>query len=155
MDNISVEKINYEISQIDEQFISCKPLLDLCKLKKLDLIETMAAGSFIHSFYNGVEKTLVLIFKGINESLPNDINWHTKLLEKAFSNTETRDAILNKEYMETLNSYMKFRHLFRHTYEYKLRIEKLKPLLDNSTDLWNKIKHDINNFIVKQTGNAL
>jgi len=58
------------MSQIENQFNSCKPLLDLCKLKKLDLIETMAAGSFIHSVYNGIEKTLVHVFKEINEDLP-------------------------------------------------------------------------------------
>ena len=150
MDKIFIEKINYEISQIDEQFNICKPLLDLCKLKKLDAIETMAAGSFIHSIYNGIEKTLVYTFKGINETIPNDINWHTKLLEKAFSKTETGEFILNNEYKETLNKYMRFRHLFRHTYNYKLDINKLKPLIDGSNDIWEKIKLDINNFIKKQ-----
>jgi len=147
LDKISIEKINYEISQVDEQFISCKPLLDLCKLKKLDMIETMAAGSFLHSIYNGIEKTLVHIFKAINEKIPNDINWHAKLLEKAFSKTKTKKPILNNEYKETLNKYMRFRHLFRHSYNYKIEIDKLKPLIDGSQEIWDKVKHDINIFI--------
>ena len=50
MDNKYVENINYEISQIEEQFENFKPLLDLCKLKRLDLIETTAAGSFVHLY---------------------------------------------------------------------------------------------------------
>jgi len=107
LDKISIEKINYEISQVDELFNSCQPLLNLCGLKKLDMIETMAAGSFVHSMYNGIEKTLVHIFKGINEEIPNDINWHATLLEKAFSKTKTRESILNNEYKENLNKYTK------------------------------------------------
>jgi len=56
LDKIVIEKINYEISQVDELFNSCKPLLDLCRLRKLDMIETMAAGSFLHSMYNGIHQ---------------------------------------------------------------------------------------------------
>jgi len=150
LDKIAIEKINYEISQVDELFNSCKPLLDLCKLKKLDMIETMAAGSFLHSMYNGIEKTLVHIFKGINEEVPNNINWHTKLLEKAFSKTETGEPVLSNEYKETLNRYMRFRHLFRHTYNYKIEIDKLKPLVDGSPEIWEKVKNDVVTFIKKK-----
>lgn len=147
MDNKYVENINYEISQIEEQFKNFKPLLDLCKLKRLDLIETTAAGSFVHSLYNGIENILIQTFKGINEKLPDDINWHRNLLEQAFSKRNNREPLLNNEYKETLNNYMQFRHLFRHTYHYKLDIDKLKPLVDDSNNIWNLFKKDIHTFI--------
>jgi len=150
LDNQYADNINYEISQIEEEFKDCKPLLDLCKLKRLDLIETMAAGSFVHSLYNGMENILIQAFKGIKENLPNDINWHKNLLEQAFANTDNREPMLNNEYKEKLNEYMRFRHLFRHTYHYKLDIEKLKPLVDESNNIWNLFKNDINNFLKKQ-----
>ena len=95
MDNKYVENINYEISQIEEQFENFKPLLDLCKLKRLDLIETTAAWSFVHSLYNGIENILIQTFKGINEKLPDDINWHKNLLEQAFSKRDNREPLLN------------------------------------------------------------
>jgi len=137
------DNIYYEIKEIDNLLDSCKPLLDLNKLRKLDMIEAMASGSLLHSFYNGVEKVLIQYFKGINEKIDNNFNWHGKLLEQAFSKNENRDYILNNEYKEELNKYMGFRHLFRHTYNYKLDPIKLKPLLENVNKLWEKIKSDI------------
>jgi hypothetical protein len=74
LDNKYFNNINYEISQIEEQFKSYKPLLDLNRIKKLDLIETTAAGSFLHSVYNGIENILIQSFKCINEKMPNDVN---------------------------------------------------------------------------------
>ena len=94
--------------------------------------------SFIHFLY------------GFREEVPNDINWHTKLLEKAFSKTKTGESILSNEYKETLNRYMRFRHLFRHTYNYKIEIDKLKPLVDGSPEIWEKVKNDVVTFIKKK-----
>jgi hypothetical protein len=63
-------KIAFEISQIDKLLNDSKPLLDLCKLKVPDFIEISAAALVLHSFYNGIENILVLIFKYYDEQLP-------------------------------------------------------------------------------------
>ena len=70
MDNFLKEKIEHEIFRINKLFDSAKPLLDLCKIKKLDFVEASAAGSFLQSFYNGVESIILLIFKNIEVSIP-------------------------------------------------------------------------------------
>jgi hypothetical protein len=52
LDNNLKEKIIiYEVSRINNLFDSGKPLLDLCKLKEPDFIESSAAALFLHSFY--------------------------------------------------------------------------------------------------------
>ena len=42
--------------------------------KRPDFIEISAAALLLHSFFNGVENILVLIFKHYGEELPTEIN---------------------------------------------------------------------------------
>jgi hypothetical protein len=79
LDNNLEEKINNEIVRINKLFDSGKPLLVLCKLKEPDFIEASAAALFLHSFYNGIESIILLIFKNIGEKIPNDLQWHKTL----------------------------------------------------------------------------
>jgi len=137
------EKIRYEISRINKLFAEGKPLLDLCKYKELDFIEISAAGSFLHSFYSGIEKTILLIFKSISENIPNDIDWHKTLLNKAFEATEKRPPLFNNEYKKQLENYLSFRHVFRHVYEYQLDSKLIKLLINGVELFWKKLKEDI------------
>jgi hypothetical protein len=96
LDNGLKAKIVFEISQIDKLFNDSKPLLDLCKLKTPDFIEMSAAALVLHSFYNGIENILVLIFKYYDEQLPKSNKWHAELLDKAFVSEENRKQIFNR-----------------------------------------------------------
>jgi hypothetical protein len=147
LDDKLKEKIEHELSLINRLFSTGKPLLDLCKYKEPDFIEASAAGSFLHSFYNGIENTVLLIFKGICESIPNDFRWHKKLLDKMFESTEKRPALFKNDYKKQLERYMSFRHFFRHSYDYEIDIKQLKPLINGVEELWKVLEKDICNFI--------
>ena len=147
MDDKLKEKIELEIFRINKLFDSGKPLLDLCKIKEPDFIEASAAGSFLQSFYNGIESIVVLIFKAIKENIPNDSQWHKKLFEKMFEPNEKRTAIFRYEYKEQLTEYLSFRHYFRHSYGYEIDWGTLKPLISGVEELWKKVKEDIEKFI--------
>ena len=147
MDDKLKEKIEHEIFRINKLFDSGKPLLDLCKLKEPDFIEASAAGSFLQSFYNGIESVVLLIFKAIKEEIPNDIHWHRKLFEKTFETNDKRTAIFQNSYKEQFIEYLSFRHYFRHSYGYEIDVFRLKPLINDVEKLWEFIKGDIRKFI--------
>ena len=147
MDDKLKEKIEHEILRINKLFDSGKSLLELCKLKEPDFIEASAAGSFLQSFYNGIESIVLLIFKAIKEEIPNDIHWHRKLFEKAFETNEKRTAIFQNKYKEQFIEYLSFRHYFRHSYGYEIDVVRLKPLINEVAKLWEFIEGDIRKFI--------
>jgi hypothetical protein len=95
-------KILFEISRIDKLLDESKPLLDLCKLNHPDFIEMSAVALVLHSFYNGIENMLLLIFKDYDEELPKGIKWHIELLDKAFVSTTNRETIFKKELQESM-----------------------------------------------------
>jgi len=83
-------KIKFEISEIDREFISYKLLFDLIKLRTPDLVEMTALASVLHSFYNGVENIFILISKKVDKNIPSGLKWHNELLKQMTVKTENR-----------------------------------------------------------------
>jgi hypothetical protein len=143
-------KIEHEISRIDKQISDAKPLLDLCKIKEPDFVEITAIAQILHSFYNGVESVIVLIFKNINEKLPNDIHWHKTLFEMALGNNSKNIILINNDIKDKMEDYLSFRHFIRHSYSSELewnQMELMELLANELEEIWKTIKEGFNNII--------
>jgi hypothetical protein len=149
LDDKLKDKINHEVLRLNKLFDNGKPLLDLCRVKEPDFIEASAAGSFLQSFYNGIESIVLLIFKTIDEKIPNDLQWHKKVFENTFETSEKRTIIFGKENKEKLAEYLSFRHYFRHSYGYEIDWKRLKPLINGVEELWKELENDLSKFIEK------
>jgi hypothetical protein len=147
LDNSTKAKILFEISQIDKLLDDGKPLLDLCKLKPPDFIEMSAAALLVHSFYNGIENVLILIFKNYDEELPKGIKWHIELLDKAFVSNINRKAVFRKELQAGMGEYLKFRHFIRHSYGFQLEWTRMENLVKQIENTWKVLKEDLSLFI--------
>ena len=147
MNNEFRAKVLFEISQIDKLLSESQPLQDLCKLKIPDFIELSAAAMVLHSFYNGIENILLMIFKNYNEKLPSGNNWHMELLDNASIQNAERKVIFNNELKGQLEEYRIFRHIVRHTYNYKLNWTMMEGIMNNVNIIWNKAKEDLNKFM--------
>ena len=147
MDNGLRTKLLFEISQIDRLISNYKPLLDLCNLKTPNYIEISAAAMLSHSFYNGIENILILIFKSYDEELPNGNKWHIELLDKAFISNKDRPQIFKSELQELLEEYLKFRHFIRHAYGFQFEWSMMEDLIKRIDNVWMSVREDINRFI--------
>ncbi|MDR2943285.1 MAG: hypothetical protein LBV17_11910 [Treponema sp.] len=147
MDNAIIQKIQFEIEQINELLDEASPLFNLCKSKEPDFVEKCGMALILQSFYNGIEKIMLLIMKNKDIGLPNGIKWHKELFNNAFKGTKNRTYIFREELYEQLNDYLQFRHFVRHAYGFQLKWEKMKKLFFDMNALWEIIKQDINIFI--------
>ena len=141
------QKLLFEISQIDKLLNDSKPLLELCKIKVPNFIEISACAMVLHSFYNGIENILVLIFKHYDGKLPESEKWHIELLSKAFLSEENRKQIFVIDLQNNLEEYLKFRHFVRHTYGFQLEWERMEDLIKGIDKCWKTAKENLNNFI--------
>jgi len=82
LDNAVIQKIQFEIEQIDELLDSTNPLFDLCKIREPDFVENCGIALILQSFYNGIEKIVLLIIKNKDSSLPNGNKWHKELFDE-------------------------------------------------------------------------
>ena len=147
MDNSIIQKITFEIEQIDENMDASQPLLDLCKTKEPDFVEKCGIAMILHSFYNGIENILLIIIKNTDSNLPNGLKWHKDLLYKAFEQTENRSKIFREELKMSLNEYLRFRHFVRHAYGFQFKWEDMKAILFDVKSVWEKVKEDIKLFL--------
>jgi hypothetical protein len=147
LDNAIIQKIQFEVEQIDELINAASSLFDLCKIREPDFVEKCGIALILQSFYNGIEKIMLLIMKNKDTELPNGIKWHKELFDNAFKKTNNRTHIFREELCEQLNDYLQFRHFVRHAYGFKLKWEKMRNILFDMNILWEKIKEDINVFI--------
>jgi hypothetical protein len=147
LDNEAKAKILFEISRINKLLDEGKPLLDLCKLKTPDFIERSAVALLLHSFYNGIENVLILIFKNYGEELPNGIKWHIELLDKAFVSNGNRKEIFQRELQESMEEYLKFRHFIRHSYGFQLEWARMENLVKQIENIWKILRENLSLFI--------
>lgn len=89
-----------------------------------------ALGYYLHNLYNAAESILKKI-AGFFENSIEGVGWHTDLLKRmTLEIDEIRPAVISKDSYSLLNELRKFRHLFRHAYDYELRWKKLNDLVE-------------------------
>jgi len=147
LNNAIIQKLLFEIEQIDEHINASKPLVELCKTKEPNYAEKYGAAMVLHSFYNGIENIILLIIKNYDRESFSGIQWHKELLAKAFEETESRTPIFRKELYDSLKDYLTFRHLVRHLYGFQLEWRQMKDKLFNMDTIWKDVKDDINKFM--------
>lgn len=111
-------------------------------------IEISAAGKLVHDFYNGVERIFEGIAVRLGPGLPVGPGWHTLLLRSMESHAEgIRPPVINHELALRLVDYLRFRHLFRHSYGYDLEWDKLQPLVQRLEETLTRLREQIEHFI--------
>lgn len=136
------EDIEFELGEIDlllEMYQN--ELLDI--QRSPDLVELTALAGVLHSFYNGIEKTLLIISKNIDKDVPADINWHKTLLERMAKPNKHRKAVLTDDMKKELLKYLGFRHFVRHSYSFHLKWERMEDLVKPIRTVWEKFKAEI------------
>lgn len=111
-------------------------------------IELRAAGSLVHDFYNGVERIFERIAVRLGPGLPAGPGWHTLLLRSMESDVEgIRPAVIDHQLALRLVDYLRFRHLFRHSYGYELEWDKLQPLVERFEETLGRLRQQLEQFL--------
>lgn len=109
-----------------------------------------ALGSFLHSFYNGIENILKRLAEEIDHSVPVGEEWHRALLRRMERPVEDiRPPVLRTQTIDALEPYLGFRHFFRHSYTFEIDWQKLKPLVEHIAAALGAFRTDLENFFYK------
>ena len=149
MDKNIEKKILFEIAQLDELMEASRSFLSVCLEREPEFGEKCGVAQILHSFYNGIEKLLLLIIKN-SEIISIDVNrWHSELFIKAFEPRQNSMYIIRPDLKETLNEYLKFRHVVRNSYGFSLLWTKMIDMVVNLENTWNMVRFDILDYIDK------
>lgn len=144
-----VNKIKFQISEIDLLFEKYSDLFEKVKETTPDLIELTAIASVLHSFYNGIENIMSLISNESMEKNATGNNWHKKLLFSMLEEKSKQMPILRIESVDFLKGYLAFRHFFRHSYSFELNWVNLRDLTVQVRKTWDYVKSDFIEFVIR------
>ncbi|MFN3929587.1 MAG: nucleotidyltransferase family protein [Thermoflexus sp.] len=105
-------------------------------------------GSLLHDFYSGIERIFERIAVRIDGDLPVGPHWHTYLLQRMMNPwMDVRPAVIDRELAARLADYMRFRHLFRHTYGFELEWAKCRPLVEGMRPTFQSLRARLIEFL--------
>jgi len=136
-----------EREQLQRLVFGMHGLLAQCRTTDPTEIELSALAALLHSFYTGVEN----IFKRVAVELDGEPvrgdSWHRELLLRMKSPTANRPALLSGELHDSLNEYLRFRHVFRNAYSFDLDWHKMAPLVLRLEETFAMLERALNEFV--------
>ena len=103
-------------------------------------LEVAGLGKYVHDFYSGVERIFERIAVALNGGTPEGKRWHTDL------------SLIDHDLAVKLHRYLRFRHLFRHTYGYELEWEELRPLIEGMSEVFKTLRERVEEFFKALSG---
>jgi hypothetical protein len=101
----------------------------------------------LHSFYAGIERIFELIANEIDGGVMGGESWHNNLLRQmAVDLPSVRPAVLTTETAETLAEYLRFRHLVRNIYAFRLDVTRMAHLAQEIGEVWANLRQELNQF---------
>ena len=106
------------------------------------------AGFNLHGFYTGLEKIFKQIAREVDGGMnQQDSGWHKALLEQmVIENLGTRPAVISEETYQSLNEYLRFRHVVRSHYTHWLDPEKISENVNKLPHCYALVIQELDNF---------
>ncbi len=145
-DNLK-EEIAVEVEMINRLLEGHRELLNKCHNTSPNNIEISALAAMLHSFYTGIENLFKRIAIYVDNNPPRGEAWHSQLLKSMTEVTQNRPAVISESLRIQFQSYLNFRHVFRHAYTFELRWSKMSPLVLECENIFRLLELQIDNFL--------
>jgi len=128
--SIIIAEIKQELKHFEHLAQECKQFYELNKNQVDSSTNLRVLGSILHDFYTCIENIFRKIATYIDDELPSDPTWHSILLNRMSLNiANIRKNVINDDLKAVLYDYLRFRHIFRNVYGFKLNWEKMGHLV--------------------------
>ena len=136
-----------EREQLQRLLFGIERLLTQCRDTAPTEIELSALAATLHSFYTGVENVFKRVAVELDGEPVRGDAWHRELLLRMKAPTAHRPALLSEELHDTLNEYLRFRHVFRNAYSFDLDWRKMSPLVLRLEETFQKLGNALDTFL--------
>ncbi|MCI0496531.1 hypothetical protein L0Z72_16130 [candidate division KSB1 bacterium] len=98
------EEIDLELAMLKKHLSDCSPLRKITLSRPPDHIESMALGSMLHAFYNGIENIFKRVTLHCDKGAPRGQVWHRQLLNSMVKAEQTRPAVISEVLLNMLKN---------------------------------------------------
>jgi len=136
-----------EREQLQRLLASVQPLLAKSQSEPPTPIELSALAATLHSFYTGVENIFRRVTIELDGKPIHGDGWHRKLLLRMKTASAHRPALLSDDLYDTLNEYLRFRHVFRNAYSFDMDWRKMSPLALRLETTFLELEYALDDFV--------
>ncbi|BAS27338.1 ribonuclease toxin HepT-like protein [Limnochorda pilosa] len=141
------EEIRAELAELEEVVRTGDELTRGMGVAVPDELRRRGLATFLQDFYTGCERIFQRIAEEFDGGAPSSSDWHRRLLNQMARTVEGfRPAVLSEPATQTLDEYLRFRHLFRNLYGRHLDWERMRPLLAALPGAFRTVRGEIESF---------
>ena len=149
------DQISVEEAQLQQLLTLHQPLLGQSRTQAPNAIELSALATLLHSFYTGIENLFRRIAIETDGGIGKGEGWHRRLLLQMAEGGGHRPPVISAGLLERLQPYLQFRHVFRSSYSFQLRWEKMQPLVLHCEETFSSLRLEIAEFVSRmETGRS-
>jgi len=132
----------------DQMELMERMLKEIKRAQPSDRVKTNHLGYLLHNLYCAIEDLFQEIAKTFENRIEDLSRYHRELLKRMQLNMPgIRPRVLTKESYIVLDELRGFRHIFRHSYDYKLSPDRVKDLKQKLLTNWGIIGRDLKVFV--------
>jgi hypothetical protein len=106
-----------------------------------------AAAHNLHDFYSALERLFLQVARLVDRSAPEGERWHRELLEQmGLSVPSVRPPVLDERTVTELDEYLRFRHVVRNVYAFRLDPERVMHLVEQMRPLFERVRTQLHQF---------
>lgn len=106
-----------------------------------------SAALNLHDFYGGLERIFRHIALAVDQSVPGGPDWPRDLLRQmSASLAPVRPRVISANTEEELDEYLRFRHVVRNVYAFKLDGERVDRLIQRVRPAFDRVRGDLMAF---------
>jgi hypothetical protein len=142
-------RIRQELAALERVAARAERAIELAqeRLEDQDFYLDSAALN-LHDFYTGVERAFHQIAAAVDEIVPSGHDWHRELLRQmADEQPGVRPAVISTETHETLEEYLRFRHVVRNLYAFEVDSERLGRLVAGLRPVFHQVRKELDAFV--------
>jgi len=109
--------------------------------------DTIQLAYHLHNLYNAFENIFVNVASTFENNVEDRSKWHSELLRRMTLDIESiRPRLISRTTANYLDELRRFRHLFRHSYDFDLEWERQHLVLKKAELLEGIYKSEIDEF---------
>jgi hypothetical protein len=145
---VLAERIRKELDDLERLVARANRAMSTAKKNQQDADLFLDSASLnLHDVYSGLERIFKQIAATVDGTVPTSAEWHRELLEQmGLDLPRVRPPVLTSVAIQSLDEYLRFRHVVRNVYTFSFDPERIGRLVKEMDAVFDQVKQELSAF---------
>lgn len=145
---VLAERVRKELGDLERLVARANRAVSTAKKNPQDADLFLDSASLnLHDVYSGLERIFKQIAATVDGTVPTSAEWHRELLEQmGLDLPKVRPPVLTREAIQSLDEYLRFRHVVRNVYTFSFDPERVGRLVTELDAVFDQVRQELSVF---------